>query len=53
MALAPMPTLLRSATKDGYAVGYFESWDQYSLEAVVEAAEELESPIVIGLGGRQ
>jgi fructose/tagatose bisphosphate aldolase len=51
MALAPMPTLLRSATKNGYAFGYFESWDQYSLEAVVEAVEELESPIVIGFGG--
>ena len=51
MALIPMRDLLRSALEGGYAVGYFEAWDQYSLEAVLEAAEESRSPVILGFGG--
>jgi len=51
MPLVPMRELLRRAVENEYAVGYFESWDQYSLEAVVEAAEEARSPVIIGFGG--
>lgn len=53
MPLIPLTTLLGKAVKGRYAVGYFEAWDQYSLEAVLEAAEECESPVIIGFGGVQ
>jgi fructose-bisphosphate aldolase class II len=42
--------MLHAAMAGGYAVGYFEAWDQYSLEAVLEAAEELRSPVILGFG---
>jgi ketose-bisphosphate aldolase len=51
MPLIPMRELLHTAQTEGYAVGYFEAWDQYSLEAVVEAAEEARAPVIIGFGG--
>ena len=46
-----MTDLLQKALRGGYAVGYFEAWDQHSLEATMEAAEEMESPAIIGFGG--
>lgn len=48
--LVPMPELLGAARAGGYAVGYFESWDLYSLEAVVEAAQAERSPVILGFG---
>lgn len=51
MALVPMRELLETALKNSYAVGYFEAWDQYSMEAVIEATEESRSPVIIGFGG--
>jgi ketose-bisphosphate aldolase len=51
MSLVPMRELLADAIKRGYAVGYFEAWDLYSLEAVKEAAEETDSPVILGFGG--
>jgi len=45
-----MRDILHAAMAGGYAVGYFETWDQYSLEAVLEAAEESRSPVIIGFG---
>ena len=51
MPLIPMRELLQDARRRRYAVGYFESWDQYSLEAVLEAAEESRSPVIVGFGG--
>lgn len=51
MPLVPLPTLLEHAAQNRYAVGYFESWDVYSLEATVAAAEENRSPVIIGIGG--
>lgn len=50
MPLVPMPELLADARSGGYAVGYFEAWDVYSLEAVVEAAEAEQAPVVLGFG---
>src|SRR4249920_3770591 len=50
MPLAPLPGLLAAARAGGYAVGYFEAWDGYSLEAVVEAAEAERAPVIIGFG---
>ncbi len=51
MALAPLSEILADAAAGGYAVGYFEAWDTYSLEAVAEAAEAESSPVVLGFGG--
>lgn len=48
--LVPLPTLLSRARDAGYAVGYFEAWDSYSLEAVVEAAELEHAPVILGFG---
>lgn len=50
MTLIPMPDLLGHARQEGYAVGYFEAWDSYSLEAIVAAAEAEHSPVIIGFG---
>lgn len=51
MPIVTLPELLEDAEKGRYAVGYFESWDVYSLEAVVAAAEAERSPVIIGIGG--
>ncbi len=51
MSIVGMDGLLREALRGGYALGYFESWDQYSLEAAIEAAEEESAPAIIGFGG--
>jgi len=51
VALAPLSELLRAAAAGGYAVGYFEAWDTYSLEAVAAAAEAERAPVVLGFGG--
>ncbi len=50
MSVARMKDLLAGALKGGYAIGYFEAWDQYSLEACLEAAEEMRSPAILGFG---
>lgn len=50
MALTPMPELLARARRGGYAVGYFEAWDSYSLEAVLAAAEAERAPVILGFG---
>jgi ketose-bisphosphate aldolase len=49
--LIPFKDLLAGARAGGYAVGYFEAWDTYSLEAVLEAAEAENKPIILGFGG--
>ena len=49
--LIPFPQLLSDARSHGYAVGYFEAWDVYSLEAVLEAAEGEDVPVILGFGG--
>jgi fructose-bisphosphate aldolase class II len=51
MGLVSLHQLFNHATRYGYALGYFEAWDSYSLEAVVEAAEAEQSPAIIGFGG--
>ncbi len=50
MPLVSTPKLLAEARAGGYAVGYFEAWDRYSLEAVVEAAEAERAPVILGFG---
>jgi ketose-bisphosphate aldolase len=51
VSLRSLPDLLHDASRERYAVGYFESWDVYSLEATVSAAEAERSPVIIGVGG--
>jgi len=51
VALVPLSELLGRARAGGYAVGYFEAWDLYSLEAVAEAADAERAPVVLGFGG--
>lgn len=46
-----MKNLLRDARAGRYAVGYFETWDVYSLEAALRAAEDARAPAIIGFGG--
>jgi ketose-bisphosphate aldolase len=50
MPLAQLTTLLADARAHGYALGYFEAWDGWSFEAVVEAAEAENAPAIIGAG---
>ena len=50
MPLVPFTDLLADARHGGYAVGYFEAWDGYSLDAVLHAAELEHSPAVVGFG---
>lgn len=50
MPLVPLTRLLADARAGEYAVGYFETWDSYSLEAVVEAAEAESAPVILGFG---
>jgi ketose-bisphosphate aldolase len=51
MPLQSLKKMLANALDGGYAVGYFEPWDQYSMEAVIQAAEVMSSPVIIGCGG--
>ncbi len=51
MPLYSMSTLLSHARENRYAVGYFEAWNLESILAVKDAAEELDSPVIIGFNG--
>ena len=50
MPVVSLQQLLHHARQSHYAVGYFEAWDLYSLEAVLHAAEALRSPAILGFG---
>jgi len=50
MTVTDLREILDGARRQGYAVGYFEAWDSYSLEAVIETAQALESPAILGFG---
>jgi ketose-bisphosphate aldolase len=51
MPLVPMSCLLRHALAHHYAVGYFESWNLESILAVKDAAEQANSPVILGFNG--
>jgi fructose/tagatose bisphosphate aldolase len=51
MPLVPYTTLAAHAERNAYALGYFECWDLASLLAVLSAAEEAESPVIVGFNG--
>jgi ketose-bisphosphate aldolase len=48
--IVPLPYLLAKAQEGEYALGYFEAWDSYSFEAVIEAAEAENAPVILGFG---
>jgi ketose-bisphosphate aldolase len=50
MPLVPLTELFERARREGYALGYFEAWDLYSLEAALEAAEAEAAPVILGFG---
>ncbi len=45
--------MLRIARKEHYAVCGFESWDSASLKAIVSAAEETRSPVIVQASERE
>jgi ketose-bisphosphate aldolase len=51
MPLVPFSELMHQAEKGRYAVGYFESWNLESLQAVASAAEARRSPVILGFSG--
>ncbi len=50
--LYSMKELLVHAQKHEYAVGYFEAFNMDCMEAVLNAAEKVKSPVIIGFGGQ-
>jgi len=44
--------MLAHAKKEGYAVGYFEAFNMDAMLAVLSAAEQVNSPVIIGFGGQ-
>jgi ketose-bisphosphate aldolase len=51
MPLVSVGKMLERARSVGYGVCYCEAWNLESLQAVVAAAEEVESPIITGFNG--
>jgi ketose-bisphosphate aldolase len=51
MPLEMIGSLSARAVSQGYAVGYFESWNLESLQGVIDAAEQSDSPIIVGFNG--
>ena len=48
MALYNMKDILTDAQARGYGVGFFNAVNLEMIRAYIEAAEELDSPIIIG-----
>jgi len=51
MSLVPMRQMLLDALEGSYAVCYCEAWNLESFQAVVQAAEETNAPIITGFNG--
>ncbi|MGC9343992.1 MAG: class II fructose-bisphosphate aldolase, partial [Bacteroidales bacterium] len=47
MAIVNMKEMLQDARKGKYAIGAFNILDYNSMKAVIDAAEELQSPVII------
>ena len=52
MALYSMSEMLAHAEKHKYAIGYFEAFNMDAMLAVLDAAEDAASPVIIGFGGQ-
>ncbi|OHE88899.1 MAG: hypothetical protein A3G75_12760 [Verrucomicrobia bacterium RIFCSPLOWO2_12_FULL_64_8] len=51
MPLEPVANLMADARHRGYAVGYFENWNLESLQGVLDAAEAVDAPVIVGFNG--
>lgn len=51
MPLEAIEPMMTRAASEGYAIGYFESWNLESLQGVIDAAEQTASPIILGFNG--
>src|SRR5215475_5276559 len=51
MPLVPFEDLMADAERNGYALGYFESWNMESVQAVADASEATNSPVLLGFSG--
>jgi ketose-bisphosphate aldolase len=51
MAFQSAVEIVVRARSEGYAIGYFESWNLESLQGVVDAAEQTASPTILGFNG--
>jgi ketose-bisphosphate aldolase len=51
MSRVSVKEMMNHALEHKYAVGYFESWNLESTLAVVRAAENMKSPVIIGVCG--
>ena len=51
MPLETIPRLLAAANRGQYALGYFESWNLESLQGVIDAAEQVRAPVIVGFNG--
>ncbi len=51
MPLVSIERLIHRCQEGRYAIGYFESWNLESLQGVIDAAEQTQSPIIIGFNG--
>jgi ketose-bisphosphate aldolase len=51
MPIASLHDILRKARSGGYGVPYCESWNLESAQAVVDAAERVGSPAIVGFNG--
>jgi fructose-bisphosphate aldolase class II len=51
MPIASLHDILGNACRDSYGVPYCESWNLESAQAVVDAAERLKSPAIVGFNG--
>jgi ketose-bisphosphate aldolase len=47
MSLVTLTNVLEKATKEGYAVGAFNVFDHLSMQAVISAAAEMSSPVIV------
>jgi fructose-bisphosphate aldolase class II len=51
MALVPFNEMMQDAEARSYAIGYFETWDTWSMLGVIRAAEAARSPVIVGYSG--
>jgi fructose/tagatose bisphosphate aldolase len=51
MSLMPIGRMMEHAQRGKYAIGYFESWNLESLQGVIDAAEAVRAPVIVGFNG--
>src|SRR5689334_2686488 len=51
MPLVSFHELMADAKRGGYSVGCFETWSADSFMAVADVAEQMNSPVILGVSG--